>query len=213
MKLNFRKITSVLSCGIMAVSTIGFAAAANYPAPFVSGGSANVAIVYGTGAGVSSLDIIQAGNIQSNLQSYLGTGSSVTQGTVTGGDSVALEKTSTKFHLGNGITDIIGTSITSDSPGNGMPTLLADGTYLDSNNNENSYTQKIDLANATLSLFDDSDYKADTPTIGIRYNSGENVLNYTLDFTDEPEWANLDQTNIDNGKNLFHIKSHCKHNN
>ncbi len=38
----------------------------------MSGGSANVAVVYGTGAGASALDVVEAGNIQSNLQSKMG---------------------------------------------------------------------------------------------------------------------------------------------
>jgi len=73
MKINFRKISAVLASGIMTVSGAAFAAAANYPAPFIASGNADVAIVYGTGAGVSSLDLIQAGNIQTDLQSSMGT--------------------------------------------------------------------------------------------------------------------------------------------
>lgn len=208
MKLNFKKVSAVLTCGVMAVSGIGFAAAASYPSPFVASGSANVAIVYGTGTGVSSLDIIQAGNVQSNLQSHMGAASGGTTGGTSGGDSVKIEKSSTKFQLGKGITDIIGTAITDDSPGSGLPSLLADGEYVDSDNDENTYTQKIDMVNATLEMFDDDDYKANTPIIGIRYASGDGVLNYTLDFTDTPEWADLDSTNIEiMGKSYF-ILSH-----
>ena|SRR3989338_6736212 len=40
-----------------------------YPLPFILKDSVDVAIVYGTGAGVSALDIVQAGNLQSDLQS------------------------------------------------------------------------------------------------------------------------------------------------
>ena len=107
MKLNFKKISAILTSGIMTVSGIGFAAAANFPAPFVVSGTANVAIVYGTGTGVSSLDIIQAGNIQSNLQSKMGSATTSTGGTASGGDSVKLEKSSTKFQLGKGIREIL----------------------------------------------------------------------------------------------------------
>ncbi|MGD9275798.1 MAG: hypothetical protein PVJ67_01350 [Candidatus Pacearchaeota archaeon] len=207
-KLNFRKITSVLSCGLMAVSTIGFAAAASYPAPFVSGGSANVAIVYGTGSGVSSLDVIQAGNIQTNLQSYLGGGTSASTSTTSGGDSVKIEKSSTKFQLGKGVTDIVATAITDDSPGSGLPVLLADGKYVDSDNDEQDYTQKIDMANLTLAMFEDNDYKSDEPTVGIRIASAAHVLNYTVDFTDEPEWDDIDTTTIElMGKEYFVLSS------
>ena len=55
MKINFRKISAIAASALMTGMTLGVAAAANYPAPFVSGGVANVAVVYGTGAGVSSL--------------------------------------------------------------------------------------------------------------------------------------------------------------
>ena len=49
MKLNYRKISALATSAIMTISSIGLAAAANYPAPFVDGGTANVAMVYGTG--------------------------------------------------------------------------------------------------------------------------------------------------------------------
>ena len=71
MKFNFRKISAMAASALVAGMSIGVAAAANYPAPFVQGGAANVAIVYGTGSGVSNLDLVQAGNIQSNLQSQM----------------------------------------------------------------------------------------------------------------------------------------------
>ncbi|MBU4116459.1 MAG: hypothetical protein KKG94_01810, partial [Nanoarchaeota archaeon] len=64
MKFNFRKISAIGASALLTGMTLGVAAAANYPAPFVVGGSADVAVVYGTGAGVSTLDLIQAGNIQ-----------------------------------------------------------------------------------------------------------------------------------------------------
>ena len=205
MKFNFRKISAIGASALLTGMTLGVAAAANYPAPFVVGGSADVAVVYGTGAGVSTLDLIQAGNIQSNLQASMGAaGTTTTSGTVSGGDSVKLEKSSTKFQLGKGVSDIISTSITDDSPGTGLSTLLADGVYVDDDNDEKDYTQKIDMANTTLLMFDDDDYKADSPTIGMKLSSAAHVLNYTLDFTDEPEWADLTSTNIEiMGKNYF----------
>ncbi|MBU2562058.1 MAG: hypothetical protein KKF68_00140 [Nanoarchaeota archaeon] len=205
MKFSFKKISAIATSALMLGMSAGVAVAASYPEPFISGGSANVAIVYGTGAGVSALDLVQAGNIQSNLQSNLGSaGTTVTSGSVTGGDSVKFEKSSTKFQLGKGITDIISTSITDDSPGEGLKVLLADGKYVDDDNDEKDYTQKIDMANLTLGMFDDDDYKPDTPTIGFRVTSASQVLNYTLDFTDEPEWADLTSTNIEiMGKTYF----------
>jgi hypothetical protein len=47
MRFNFRKISAIAASALMTGMTLGVAAAANYPAPFVSGGVANVAVVYG----------------------------------------------------------------------------------------------------------------------------------------------------------------------
>ena len=53
------------------------------------------------------------------------------------------------------------------------------------------YEQYIDTENLRLVLFDDDDYKEDTPTIGIRFFSSERVLNYTLDFKRYPNFTDL----------------------
>ena len=128
----------------------GVAAAANYPAPFVVGGSANVAVVYGTGSGVSVLDAVEAGNLQSNLQSFMsGSGIGSTTTTSGDGDSFKFEKTSTKYHLGDNYTDVISSSLDEDE----LPTLLADGKYIDDDNDEFDYTQKITMQNLQLTMF------------------------------------------------------------
>jgi len=187
-KLNFRKITALAGSLLMAGATLGLASAAAYPAPFVSGGTANVAVVYGTGSGVSSLDAVQAGNIQTDLSTYLsGSGGS----TVSGGDSYKFEKTSTKFHLGDNFT-AIRTSITDEQ----LTTLLSDGKYTDDDNDEFDYTQKITMGTAPLVLFEDSEYEDDVPTVGIKISSGTHVLNYSLTFSDTPEFRDLENTNL-----------------
>jgi hypothetical protein len=198
MKINFKKVSAIAASVLMTGLTMGTAMAANYPAPFVVSGGADVAVAYGTGAGVSSLDLVQAGNIQSSLQSYM-SGSSGTPDTVVG-DSVLLERAATKFSLGKGITDVVSGTLTNDDLSN----ILKDGKYLDNDNDEFEYTQKIALANLSLSLFDDSDYKSDTPTVGIQATSGTHILNYTLEFSTNPEWADLSNTNIEiMGKSYF----------
>ena len=88
MKFNFRKIAAVTGSILMAGMTAGVAAAANFPVPFVDNGVADVAIVYGTGSGVSSLDMVQAGNIQTTLGDAMpSTGTT----TVVDGDSFQFE--------------------------------------------------------------------------------------------------------------------------
>jgi len=190
MKFNFKKISAIAISTLMTGMTMGVAAAASYPAPFVSGGVANTAIVYGTGTGVSDLDRTYSGNIQTDLQKYITSTGGTT--TIEGGESYKIEKTSTKFNLGDGITDVVSATINDDK----LPTLLADGVFIDDDNDEFDYTQEITLANLSLTMFDDNDYKRDTPTVGIKINNGANVLNYTLDFTDEPEWTDLETTSL-----------------
>jgi hypothetical protein len=114
-----------------------------------------------------------------------GTGSAVS------GESYKFEKTSTKFHLGDTLTTIKA-SLGDDE----LPTLLADGKYIDSDNDEFDYTQSIDVAALQLSMFEDSDYEEDAPTIGFRVASGARVLNYTLDFSDEPLVADVETTDL-----------------
>ncbi|MFC1682467.1 hypothetical protein ACFL0X_02535, partial [Nanoarchaeota archaeon] len=189
MKFNFRKISAVLASGIMAVSGIGFAAAASYPAPFVSAGTADVAIVYGTGSGVSALDVVEAGNIQSDLQSRMDTSTGSTDTTVTGGDSVLISKASDNLNLLNNWGIFTGTVDNDD-----LSVLLADGTYIADDNDEFNYEQKIKLGTpANLTHFRDSDYEnligadENTPAVGFKIGSSKFILNYTLDFTTDAE--------------------------
>lgn len=194
MKFNFRKIASVLASVVMIGSTIGIAAAANYPAPFIAGGAKDVAIVYGSNALTS--DLAAAVDVSSNLQYWLASqtaeGSSVIDSSASGGDSYKLEKTSTKFQLGLGVLDVVSGSVTDSN----LPVLLADGVYMDDDNDEFDYTQTVTLKNHTLAFFEDNDYKEDVPSVGIRIASGSQVLTYSLDFTENPLWADLETSDI-----------------
>lgn len=195
MRFNFRKIASVLASATMVSSTVALAAAANYPAPFVQGGNADVAVVYGSTA--QATDLVAVADITSNLQAKLAAQTATSDGTtsgatVTGGDSFEFSKSSTKLNLGRGLTDVVSVSITDSD----MPNLLADGKYIDDDNDEFDFTQKIEMSNLSYGLFDDNDYKADTPTVGIRIANGDAVLNYTIDFTDEPVFTDLETTDI-----------------
>jgi hypothetical protein len=202
MKLNFKKISAVLGSVVMAGASLGFAAAASFPAPFVQNGVANVAVVYGTGAGVSQLDQVSAGNIESNLGTYVTGGS-----TNISGENVLLQMPSSYLHVGNGISQVFGRSVTKTD----MPTLLADGTYQDSQNSDHSYTQKIDVANLTLKQFDleqyDSNVTSTTPAIGFPLSSGANVLNYTLTFTSAVNSSLMQYTNLNLMGSSYYVLS------
>ena len=70
MKFNFRKITSAIASTAILGLTVATATAANYPAPFVQNGAADVAVVYG-----NTLDLSAVTDISTSLSSAL-TGSS-----------------------------------------------------------------------------------------------------------------------------------------
>src|SRR6056297_2263818 len=69
MKFNFKKISAVIAGALVTGMTLGTAAAATYPTPFVEDGQANTAIVYGSDA--LSSDQVSAGNLQTDLQEEL----------------------------------------------------------------------------------------------------------------------------------------------
>ncbi len=188
MKFNIKKIGSILASGIMLASTIGFAAAASYPQPFVQSGTEDAAVVYGVNA--ASTDIAAAIDVQTKLNALVTTGGAGS--TPTGGDSFQFEKTSTKFHLSRGIQDVYSVDITEDK----LPTLLKDGKFIDDDNDEFDYTQKVKMPNLTLVMFDDNDYAEDTPTIGVKVANGANIFNYSLEFSDEPEFNDLSTTTL-----------------
>ena len=183
MKKIFRKAMTVLASTALIGMTVGGAFAASYPTPFTT----NTAIVVGANAAPS--DNIAASSIASNLDaSSAGTGTTTT---TTDGDSYKFEKTSTKFHIGDNLT-AIKTTLDEDE----LPTLLAEGKYIDNDNDEFDYTQKIEVNTSVLSMFEDNDYVEDEPTVGFRIPSGQNVLNYTITFSDEPLIADLVTTNL-----------------
>ncbi|MFH1291180.1 MAG: hypothetical protein ABIH79_01330, partial [archaeon] len=161
----------------------GTAFAASYPMPFTS----NTAIVVGANAAPS--DNIAASSIASNLDaSSAGTGATTV---TTDGESYKVEKTSTKFHIGDNLNTIIST-LDEDE----LPTLLAEGKYVDNDNEEFDYTQKIELNASVLSMFEDNDYIDNEPTVGFRIASAQNVLNYTITFSDTPTIDDLTTTNL-----------------
>ncbi|MBI5803333.1 hypothetical protein HY448_01465 [Candidatus Pacearchaeota archaeon] len=120
---NFKKLSAIGTSALMMGLTVGTAAAANYPAPFVVGGNADVAIVYGTGSGVSLLDSVEAGQISTNLQSFLGgtTGGTTTS---TSGETVSLDTSADRIWLNTSLNSVKSTLTKSD-----LPTVLADSNF------------------------------------------------------------------------------------
>ena len=91
MKFNYRKIASIFASAVMLTSTVGFAAAANYPSPFSSG----AAVVYGINA--ANTDVMAAVDVYANLKGST-TSTSTTTVTSSGGDSVNLASSARKIY-------------------------------------------------------------------------------------------------------------------
>jgi len=182
---KFKKIAAIFGATLMAGLTFGTASAAMFPAPFVQSGTANVAIVYGTGAGVSSLDQAYAGNIQTTLSEAMpNSGGTVV---VTGGEAYPLMKSSDNFNFGDALNSVRST-LTKDELD-----FLADGTY-DDGDIDTDYDQTITLGTKTLSLFADSDYMDKEPTVGFHWSNNDEVLSYTIDFDDDVNYTEMVDT-------------------
>ncbi len=179
MKFNFKKITSVLASAVMLGSTMGFAAAATYPVPFVQGGAANVGVVVGENAANSDyLAAINLGNALTASLTAQSTDGGSSSSTVTGGDSVRLAKSTDSFNLGDDMNDFY-TSLDSDE----LKTVLADGIYTNDENDDFEYDQKISLGDLQLTHFQDADFNDEKPIIGFDLGDDTFVMNYTLDFS------------------------------
>jgi hypothetical protein len=184
MKFNFKKIASVIATTAMLGSTIAFASAA------LSLPASDYAVVYGADTdNVAALDM---------AASLVGSGS-----TVITGDNVKIEKSSDKYSLGQNLNAFISTLDSED-----LSKVLADGVYLNDDNNDYEYEQEIALAAEPLIFYHDQDYNDDKPAVGFFMSSGDLVLNYTLDFTTAAECgANMskcDNTELEMlGKTFF----------
>lgn len=178
MKINYKKIASVLASTVMLGSTVAFASAA-FPAPFVNSGVEDAAIVIGSSAAES--DNLAAVDLGASLDKSITT---TTGGMISGeGDKIKIEKGSKKVSINTGLADVWGLSITASD----LKTLLADGIFNNKQNNEYKYEQKFELGNLSYNLFADSDYQDKLPTLGFQVAANQYVANYTLDFITDPE--------------------------
>ncbi len=189
MKFNFKKIASVLASTVMLGSTVALAAAANYPAPFVQSGAADVAVVYGANA--AQTDMVAATDITSNLNSkLLAQSGTSTSSSVEGGDFIKLERATDKFNLGDEMNDFY-SSLDDEE----LSVVLASGVYQNDDNDEFDFEQSITLSpGLDLEHFADSELdENEVPVIGFNLAGSDAILNYTLDFTDNAEaggaWA------------------------
>lgn len=175
MKFSFKKIASVLACGAMLGSTLGFAAAVdNYPVPFVKSGVGDVAVVVGTNAATGT-DSVYALELVTDLNKAITPASTVQLGE---GDKMKFESTS-KLNMNSALTDVKVTDISSGE----MPNLLKKMTYRSYDSADYDYEQKLTLyQSVNLTQFQDSEYKNRDPSVGISLTRNTYLMNYSLSF-------------------------------
>lgn len=122
MKFNFKKISAIAVSALMVGLTMGTAAAANYPSPFIVGGVADVGVVYGTGSGVSDLDQVQAYNINLNLQTHMGTSTGTADSST--GDITSIGSDNDRIWLNTSLN-----TATSSLTKSKLPTVLGETTF------------------------------------------------------------------------------------
>lgn len=166
----------MLASTAMIASTVGLAAAANYPAPFVQNGAANVAVVYGSTA--AATDLVAVTDIVSNLQAKLAaqtaSGGTTSSASVSGGEAYALFTSSSALQI-NASLSSVRSSVTESN----LPTVLTDGTF--SGNVDADMAFSIDVGSNPRVQFLQQPTSDDDPVAGIAV--GTTATNYLYNAT------------------------------
>lgn len=172
MKFNFRKITSAMASTAMLGLTVATAAAANFPAPFVQNGNADVAIVYG-----SNLDLPAVTDISTALSSALAEGSS---GAPAGNDAYPLFTSSTPLLMNNSLNSVR-TTVTEGS----LPSVLGDTDF--SGNVDAEAQFQLTLGSNPRVIFAKEPTTSSDPSVGLFFaTSAANPLyNATVTFDEQ----------------------------
>jgi len=199
MKFNFRKVASVLASVVMLGSTVGIAAAATYPAPFVQNGVANVGIVAGSSAAISDWAALSdiGIDLQKQYAAQTAISGSVSGVSTSGGDAKVLSSSSRKLYYGDNMNDAIQTLTATE-----MPTVLADGSFSDLSGTRYSYTQTIAIGEANVT-FGNSGGDLEDPTLQLDIGNSAAlsngwIYNYTLSFNKNVNVS--DATNVQGQK-------------
>jgi hypothetical protein len=181
MRFNYKKIAGVLASAAMLSSTIGFAAAASYPTPFVDGS----AVVYGTNA--ASSDVAAAIDIYDQLRDRA-SGTSGTTASVSG-EAKAVETSSQPLYFGD-ILYAVKNTFNDDQ----LPKILADGTVTNDDGTDRDYELKLDVPDTNVIFGVTADSLA-TPVVFADFNNNSISYTYKIVFptsvnitklTDEP---------------------------
>lgn len=196
--MKFKKIASLFTSALMIGSTIGLAAAANYPSPFVKNGMADVAVVYG--AAGANTDIVAATNINGDLTGKLvgsSTGTSTGTSTSVTGEAYPLFTSSSQLFLNSTLNSVRDT-LTSQE----LPTILEDGTF--EGTTSTGFTQKIVIGSNPQVNFAKMPTSDDDPKAGISFStnpSTQPLYNASVIFDSNVNFTSSDSIGAD--LNLF----------
>lgn len=194
MIFNFRKIASVLSSAAMISSTVALAAAANFPAPFVSGGVGDVAVVYGANA--ATTDLLASVDIQSALSTKLAeqtaSGGAIGSSSVTG-EAAPLFTSGTKLYINDSLDTVKNVLVKAD-----MPVVLKDGSF--SGNVDSSFTQQVDIGKYPRVTFKKQPTSSAEPAYGLTTSTStgtQYTYNATVIFNKEVNLSHADSEGQD----------------
>jgi hypothetical protein len=194
MKFNFKKVASVLASAVMLSSTVGFAAAASYPAPFVEGGTADGAVVVGSVSAVANTDWAAAIDISRDLSNRV-SGETGSETNIVG-EGKLLASGSNYIYLGQAISEEV-SILTEDD----LPTVLASGTFTDDSGTDYDYLQFIDVGDDAYFEFSDSDSDLDNPVVHVEMpssvsagSSGTFLYQWRIDFDDSAVFNDSDNS-------------------
>ncbi len=177
MRFSFKKIGSVLASTAMLSSTVALAAAANFPAPFVTGGTADVAIVHG-GANAAYTDLVAVTDVSSFLSTKLAEqtakGGGAGTSTSVSGEATPLFSGGTKLYVNDTINSVRSTLTKSE-----LATVLKDISF--SGEADATITQTIDLGFNPRTTYEKQPSSTDEPTFGLKLSTGR--TNYLYNAT------------------------------
>lgn len=191
--INTKKIVALTAGAAMVGATIFGAVAADlsqYPAPFITDGAFDGAIVVGELA--KSTDVIGSIELAAGLQAAAVKTTPVVVGSGTSSidKGVAIDKTGTHLALGRFLQFVQDTPLDESD----LPTLLVDGTVdEDEGDNKNTidYTQELRLfSNSGQVIYTQDDDDAPTAGTYLFFADNANMYNYTLDFDEDWDYSN-----------------------
>lgn len=186
MRINFKKISALGTSFLLGLTTLGFAAAANYPAPFIQGSTADVAVVVGEGA--LGLDYVYATNLYSDLQARARGGSDGTPVSVEG-EAASLNAGSDLLYLNDELNENVD-SVSSDD----LPSILMDGTFTDDDGTDYEYEQTIAITSGATFAFGNSGSDLDNPALMINLptSTAAPIYNSTITFNKAVNFSDTD---------------------